>query len=379
MGLSQKSQHAAEVEALWSEYGRNENKRVPITFACDEQIWLKVSGHTFREFYTIPEIHLKAQLEGKLWFCNNITGDMSPVPPEKWHLGVQLWMEENEFFGCEVVYQEDDYAWGKPLPIVKEDLLHYLSDIDPEEHVQQSSAFRMYNALNELSEGETFADRPIEIMRPGNSTHGIFTKAAEIRGLEQICLDFHDDPDFAQEFLNLVTEKTIQRIEAWHKLTTGTDPKLPLEWGFHFCDDSLQMISAETYEQFVLPCHERLYSAMTEGKRGMHLCGYASQHFPALYHKLNVTTIDGPGSFVDHGKYFQKFGDDFTFLAQTDHSILAKGSEREIDHMIKQLLTPEAKITGRFQVMGFLDRDTPVENIEICYQAGRRYGIIDTK
>ena len=56
--------HKREVEALWSAYSRKENQRVPITFACDEQVWLKVSGHTFHEFYSIPEVHLKTQ-----FFC----------------------------------------------------------------------------------------------------------------------------------------------------------------------------------------------------------------------------------------------------------------------------------------------------------------------
>lgn len=370
------SQHAKEVQTLWAEYSRNENKRAPVTFACDEQVWLKVSGHTFREFYTLPEVHLKAQLEGKLWFCNNIIGDMQPGPPEQWHVGVQLWMEENEFFGCEVVYQENDYAWGKPVPIGREDLLHYLSDIDPEDSVRQSSSFRMYQALKELSQGTTFAGRPVEVTRPGGSTHGIFTKAAEIRGLERMCLDLYDAPDFAEKFLHLVTEKTIERIKAWHKLTTGTDLQLPLDGGFHFCDDSLQMLSAEAYEQFVLPCHEYLYSIMTRGRRGLHLCGRASQHFHALYHKLNVTMIDGPGPFVDHGRYLQEFGPDFAFQAQTDHSILARGSQDEIDCMIRQLLKPESKLPGRFQIMGFLTRETPLENMQVCYQAGRRHGVI---
>ncbi|MBC8234465.1 hypothetical protein H8E77_33365 [bacterium] len=370
------SQHAREVKSLGTAYSHKENKRVPITFACDEQLWLKISGYTFREFYTTPEVHLKAQLEGKHWFCQNIIGDMIPGPPEQWSVSVQLWMEENEFFGCDVIYQEDDYAWAKPLALDKESLLRFLSDIHPEERVRQSSTFKMYQALKELSNGMAFVEKPVEVIRPGGSTHGIFTKAAEIRGLGQICLDMHDDPDFVERLLHLVTEKTIGRIKAWHKLTTGSDLQMPSDGGFHFCDDSLQLLSAKTYKRFILPGHEHLYSAMTKGKRSIHLCGRASQHYNVLRHKLNVTAIDGPGPFVDHGRYFQEFGADFSFRAQTDHSILAYGSETEINSMMQQLLQPEAKVPGRFQIMGFITRDTPIHNVQICYQAGREYGII---
>jgi hypothetical protein len=372
----ERSEHAREVEALWTAYSHNENTRVPVTFACDEQVWLKVSGHTFREFYTIPEVHLKAQLEGKLWFCQNVIGDMMPGPPDQWNVSVQLWMEEDEFFGCDVIYQEDDYAWAKPLLLDKESLLYYLSDIHPEERVRQSRAFKMYQALKELSDGMTFAERPVAIIRPGGSTHGIFTKAAEIRGLGQICLDMHDDPNFVERLLYLVTEKTIGRIKAWHKLTTGVELQLPFAGGFHFCDDSLQLISAGTYERFVLPCHEYLYSTMTNERRSMHLCGRSAQHFNILRHKLHVMLIDGPGPFVDHGYYLREFGTDFSFIAQTDHSILAYGSETDINCMIQQLLSSEVKIPGRFQIMGFLTQDTTLHNVRVCYQAGRKYGII---
>jgi len=372
------SQHAQEVESLWKDYSNKENKRVPITFVCDDQVWLKVSGYNFREFYTIPEIHLKSQLEGKHWFCQNVIGDMMPVPPEKWHVSVQLWMEENEFFGCDIIYQEDDYAWAKPLPLGKESLLHHLSDINPDERVRQSSAFKMYQALKGLSDGMIFADKPVEIIRPGGSTHGIFTKAAEIRGLGQICLDMKDDPNFVEKLLHLVTEKTIGRIKAWYKLTTGNELQLPYAGGFHFCDDSLQLISAEIYKRFVFPCHERLYSRMTNGQRSIHLCGMASQHYNVLRRELNVTSIDGPGPFADHGRYLREFGDDFSFIAQTDHSILLDGTENDIDGMMRQLLQPQAKIPGRFQITGFLTCDTPLNNLRICYQAGREYGIIES-
>ena len=370
------SQHSKEVSQLWSDYWLKENRRIPITFACDEQVWLRASGNTFREFYTDPKIHLKTQLEGKLWFCKNVIGDMIPGIPDRWYIGLQLWMEENEFFGCDVIYQDDDYAWGKPLPLCKDDLLHYISDIDPEENIKKSHTFSMYQSLVELADDMTFEGKPVEIVRPGGGTHGIFTKAAEIRGIEQLCLDIHDDPGFAERYLNLITEKTIERIKAWHKLATGADPRLPSDGGFSFADDSLQLISSDTYERLVMPCHERLYSAMAKGNRGMHLCGLASQHYKTLRYKLNVTHIDGPGTFVDHGYYLRELGPDFSFSAQTDHSILEKGSEEDIRQMMKALFKEDAKIPGRFQVMGFLSRNTPLRNIRVCYEAGKEHGII---
>ena len=367
-------ERASEIEELWADYRRGQNRRVPVIFASDEQLWLKVAGHTFKEFYLGPRVHLQVQLEGRLWFCEHVPGDMLPGLPERWDVGVQLWMEENEFFGCTVTYQEDDYAWGQPLELDGQELLSYLANLDAEEQVRHSSAYRMYQALCELAEGLSFRDRPVAVVRPGRGTHGIFTKAAEVRGLERLCLDLHEQPDFADEYLRLITENTIARIAAWRRLTGGEARSG--EW-CSYPDDSLQMISAADYARFVLPCHQALYAASCKFKRGIHLCGQAQQHYAVLHDRLGVTSIDGPGPFIDHGHYLQAFPD-LSFNAQTEHTVVQFGSPPEVEEMMRGLLNPRAKVPGRFNVAGFVARTTPLCNIQACYEAGLRYGAIET-
>ncbi len=126
----------------------------------------------------------------------------------------------------------------------------------------------------------------------------------------------------------------------------------------------------------MLPHHERLYSAMTTGPRSIHLCGHASQHFRTLHRKLGVTTIDGPGTFVDHAAFLGEFGPPFRFAAQTDHVVLQRGPVTEIERMVRNLLTLGTRIPGRFSVTGFVTRDTPLENLRSCYDAALRYGRI---
>ncbi|MCC6444791.1 MAG: hypothetical protein IT210_15190 [Armatimonadetes bacterium] len=372
------SDHADEVASLWEAFARKENDRVPISFACDEQVWLKVSGHGFKEFYMQPEIHLEVQLKGKLWFAEQVRGDMRPGLPDVWTVQPQHWMEEDEFFGCEIAYQENDYAWGKPLDLEKEALLDHLSGLDADERVRRNSAFRLYTALKDLAQGMAFRDRPVAVARPGGSTQGPFTKAAEIRGLEQICIDLYEDPDFARRLLEIVTEKTIERIKAWHRATCGEEPALPSEGGFGFCDDSIQMLGVSQYEEFVVPCHERLYAAMGTGPRSLHLCGRSMQHYRTLKERLGVVSLDGPGPFVDHGYYLEALGPDFTIWGQTDHSVLAQGSPEQIEAMMQGILTSAAKRPGRFALMGFITRDTPLENIRLCYESCRRNGRIES-
>ncbi len=372
---SERRQHAEQVSALWQAYAHRENTRVPITFASDDQLWTKVAGCSFGEFYREPEQHLWAQLKGRKWFIEHVISDTPPYPPEKWPVAVQLWMEENEFFGCEVVYQEDNYAWGMPLQLSKPDLLRRLADIDAEQRVRTSRAYHLYQELNALAGGLQFEGCAVQVAPPGQGTHGIFTKAAEVRGLEQLCLDLVEDPDFAHEYLRLFTEKQIERIRAWRKLTQPDAPALPLA-AWSCPDDSLQLLSAALYEEFVLPCHQQLFSAMTNGRRGMHLCGYASQHYVNLYNHLGIRTLDGPGDFIDHSGYLRSLPE-LSFNAQFDHPLVTSGSPAEIQAMVRGMLTPGACIPGRFNIVGFVERDTPLENIRTCYESGVAAGQIN--
>jgi hypothetical protein len=234
----------------------------------------------------------------------------------------------------------------------------------------------MYCALTDLADGTTFQDRPVRIVPPGGSTTGIFTKGVEVRGIDALCLDLYDDPEFAWAFLQQFTELTLARIGVWRRLVRGKDADRPSPDGFHFCDDSIQILSPELYERFVLPCHERLYRARTTGQRRLHLCGHATQHFDTLTERLGVRAIDGPGPFVDHAAYLARYGAGFSFAAQMDHGVLEQGTPEQVRQMVRGLMTGGARVPGRFQVMGFVNRVTPLENVRAAYEAGRAFGRI---
>ena len=364
--------HNAAVTALWADYAQQANERVPIVIASDEALWLKLTGETFRRFYEDPRVQLNVQLEGTAWFADNIVHDrpMGP-PPDAWTVAPRFWMDEAEFFGCEVEIQQDTYAWSRPLPDRKPDLLARLADIDPVARVQETSLWALHVAMKDLCAGLTWRGLPVNVAFPGGGTLGVLTVACHVRGAEAMCLDLAEDPDFAFEFLGLLTEKIIGRIAAWHQLLE-TGAQLPGEaWGM--CDDSLQFISADTYRRSVLPHHERIYSAMTTGLRTLHLCGHSAQHFRALYDLLGITVLDGPGPFVDHGAFLAEMPK-LSFNGQVDHTALLLGPPSAIDEMLRGVLTASAKQPGRLNLMGYVGPETPRSHLEAMYDAGKRHG-----
>lgn len=370
----QAAAHNAAVARLWDDYGRGVNERVPITFASDEALWLSLTGHSFREFYTDAEVQLLTQLAGQAWMCQTIVHDQRfGLPEEAWTVVPRFWMDEPEVFGCEVVIQEETFAWSRPLDLSRHDVLSYLADLDVEAAIRRSHLWELYCRMRELAAGMTWHDLPVRVAMSGGGTHGIFTTACHVRGPEQLCLDLAEDPDFARQFLDLMVDQTLARIKAWHRLAeTGTELPLP---GWGIADDSLQLISAATYRDCVLPSHQRLYAAMTHGGRSIHLCGQATHHYASLYHDLGIRTLDGPGPFADFGELLAAYPE-LTINAQADHTVLLLGPQSEIERMMHGMLTPAAKQPGRLQVMGFLVPETPLQNVRYLYEVGVTAGRI---
>jgi hypothetical protein len=294
-------------------------------------------------------------------------------PADAWTVAPRFWMDEPEFFGCEVEIQQDTYAWSKPLSDSKVDLLARLADIDPVARVQETSLWALQAAMKDLGDGLTWRELPVNVAFPGGGTLGVLTVACHVRGAEAMCLDLAEDPDFAFEFLGLITEKIIGKIEAWNRLL-DTGAPLPGE-GWGMCDDSLQFISAETYRRSVLPHHERIYSAMTTGLRTLHLCGHSAQHYRTLYDTLGITVLDGPGPFVDHGALLAEMPK-LSFNGQVDHTVLLLGPPSSIDEMLRGLLTGSAKQPGRLNIMGYVGPETPAAYLQAMYEAGKRHGRI---
>ena len=143
--------------------------------------------------------------------------------------------------------------------------------------------------------GIEFHGLPVATAAPVASSHGVLTKAADIRGLDALCVDLHEDPEFARDLLEAVTALFIERIKAWHALA-GSDAAFPGQGAWGLADDSLSMISPEQYEEFALPCHQKFYSSMTSGPRSIHLCGRAQHLFPVLHAKLGITIFNGRSS-----------------------------------------------------------------------------------
>jgi len=113
---------------------------------------------------------LNVQLEAKSWATDHVIGDTVPGAPARWSVATQIWMEENEFYGAEVAYQEDDYAWAKPIPLGKEDLLKHIAGLDPEFSFVAQTDHTMLGSGTE----QAIRDMALKLLRTGSKIPGRF-------------------------------------------------------------------------------------------------------------------------------------------------------------------------------------------------------------
>ena len=226
-------------------------------------------------------------------------------------------------------------------------------------------------------EGYTYKGKPLG--SPGMSgagTDGPFTVACNLVGATQACMDLYADPDFMKELLDYITETVIVRVKALRRYY-GQPEKSK---SFGFADDSIAMLSLDTYTELILPYHKRLMRELSTGEEPsfVHLCGDASRFFPTLVRELNVNSFD-TGFPIDHGKVVRELGPDIAVRGGVHVETLRTGTAEEIQRATKAILDAVKPYTRRFTIAeaNNLSPGTPPENLIAMHEAVRRYGRYD--
>lgn len=372
------AKHNKEVRSLLADYANGCHQRVPVGIAFDEQFLLPLWDCTYKRYYLEATTQVDIQLKSMKWIRENILQDAEMGLPDVWHINPVFWMAENEFLGAEITIQENDYAWGKPISLSKTELLKQLGSMDVTKRIQQETLFHLYRAMRDYTKDLEFCGRPVEVSLPVTTTHGIFTKAAEIRGLDQICMDMYEDPPFVQDLLGIITGLTIERIKTWHILTKGSERDISSCTGWGIADDSIAMISRQQYEEFVLPYHKKLYAEMARGPRYIHLCGHAQHLFKTLHDNLSITVFNGPGPQIDLLRMVEEIDGPIEIQAQVAHGTLL-GPHAEIEAAVLKILSEELLRRSKVRLFCYVPGGASLENINFFYACGRRHGKIPNR
>jgi uroporphyrinogen-III decarboxylase len=379
------ARHNEEVRRVWGSFNAGMPVRVPVQFMIGSRYFLlnavlNPEGHNFYDYMNNPDIMMEVQLSMQRWIRFNVPMDQEMGMPEKEWAGVGIDFQnvrEAAWLGCEVRYNDNDVPDTIPVLREQKEKLDDMQIPDPLHGGLMEKEYEFYSYLEEKRKSFRFEGKPVARTIPGAiGTDGPFTVAAKLRGLTEVCTDIYEDPAFVRRLLDFATESIVVRNKAWMELTGQAYPAK----SWHFGDDYIEILSRETYREFVLPCHKRLVSYFsTGGPNSVHLCGKAQHLFKILRDELNVQCFEC-GFPTDLGRGRWELGPDVTFKGNLHPGLLRDGSQAELEAAVRDIMSCGVKEGGRFIFTdGFnVSPHTPVKNMRIVYEQAKIYGRYDS-
>lgn len=374
-------QHNEECRRVWEAYRSRAPIRTPVTLGVNPRIVLlnhelNPERITFAAYSEDPDLMAQTQLSFQHYARHHLLQDAEMgLPADGWTVAVDLQnYYEAAWLGAPVEYRDGQVPDTRP--ILTDDRKRLLFDRgipDPFTGGIMARNWQFYEHVKTRLSSYTHSGLPAISASPaGLGTDGPMTLACSLRGATELCLDFYEDPDYARELLGYVTEATIGRIRAFRE-ALGHEMR-PACWGF--ADDSIELLSVETYTEFVLPCHRRLLDELAgEGPHSVHLCGNVDRLMPVLKRELNLDAWDA-GFPVDYARVRQSLGSEVQISTGPHVGLLLSGTPRDVDEECRRILTSGIAEGGRFilREANNLSPGTPVENVAAMFRAAGKYG-----
>jgi uroporphyrinogen-III decarboxylase len=377
------STHNDEVRKVWKTFYEGNPERIPMVIGMNPRFLLldpkyNKKGITFQEYFDDPEIMWNVQLEHCDFVRHNIFADNEMGIPEMgWTVNIDFQNTvEAPWLGCPIMYPDANVP--STIPFLNDDnkneLLH--RGIPNPFSGIMGKAKKYAEIFNEkIQNGYIF--KGTKIANVNNfflGTDGVFTLACNLRGTQEFCIDLYEDTKYALDMLEMLTQAIITRIKAWRKYY-GLSEKSKAIW---FADDSIALLSTETYKEFVLPFHKKMIEELSDGSETnfIHLCGNSSHHFITLRDELNIYGFD-TGYPIKHGELVKKLGPDVMVQGGPRVNVLLFGTVNDVISETKRIIDEVKPHTKKFimREANNLSPFTPLSNVEAMHNTVRTYGI----
>ena len=370
------NKHNEEVKQVWDSFHAGDPIRVPMILGVNPRVLLcnpmyNPKGISFEEYWNDPDVMLRVQLEFAYYRDHFLFYDHNMGLPNEWWIGVDPQnFGEAAWLGAPLKFIPGDTPdTTVPLNDDNREMLFEKGIPDPFSGVMG----RIRDYYEYFNNGKhTFMGRPVKAGGGMLGTDGPMTIACSLRGATEFCIELYEDPDYAMQLLEFITEATIQRIRAWRKYYGLDTPD-----AMYIADDSIALLSVRDYERFILPFHKRIINELTTGKGSnqIHLCGDATRHFKTIRDELNVRYFD-TGFPVKHGELCKELGN-VIINGGPKVDILKDGSAEDIANETKRILDEVLPVSKTF-VMRDANNVAPgtsPENIQVMFDTVKKYGV----
>ena len=370
-----------EKREIWQAYHGGSPVRVPVTLGANPRAVLfnedwNPGGISFEEYFSEASALIETQLQFMEYrtqvlnqYCDSPVGR-----PE----GLMFYVDNQNsydslYFGAPVEFRDGQVA--DTTPILSGSHKNRIFDMDVERPLDNpfiKQCLRRYGEIKAKAESTSYHGMAFRVQPPMMGFDGHLTIATCLRG-EELYTDIYMDPDYVRRLMDFIHHAVIVRNRALAELFgqnifSGTRGSL--------ADDSIQIISTETYEELVLPFHRAWYEMWSvEGPHSMHLCGDATRHFPTIHEKLHVNHFD-TGYPVDHGWLRRTLGKDVEILGGPESFLLLEGTGKQVYNRTREILESGIMEGGRFILRDAnnLPPNCPEENLAAMYNCCLEHG-----
>ena len=369
-----------EIDIAWQEIERRRQRlraieelryldRVPVAPGIAERFWLAAWGKTWADLTRSPERMLDWQVRAHKWVLEHLPGDVtgvgiSPTP--------HSFYGESYGLGCELGFDELT-PWIASHPIRSDQDLERLAATDAVDNRYTQEMLR-WKAAMEQRLGDycyRYADG-IEKELPerlsyGWGSIGIFTLAADLAGPE-LYVDLYARPEWSHRFLDIVTDKVIDRYK-WLRQENGGQSR-----GTYLVDDSSGNLSPKLYREYVYPRVERVLAEIGRPLR-IHIDSPADHLLP-FYAELGVQDFPGFGWGTSLEKVRQYLGGKATLRGNLSIALLHGGQPTEVYAAAMHVLQILGPCGGLVLSEGAnVAPHTPIVNLAAMVRAAEDYGL----
>jgi uroporphyrinogen-III decarboxylase len=370
-----------EKQAVWSAYHSGKPTRVPVTYGVNPRVVLfnkdlNPNGITFEDYFNKASALIEIQLrflEYRTEIINQYCD--SPIGRPK-SLGFYIDSQnsyDSLYFGTPLEFRDGQVA--DTLPILAGNDKYRIFDMEIEKPLDNpfiKHSIKRYEDIKSAISTLSYKDMTFSVAPPLIGFDGHLTIATCLRGSE-LYSDIYEDPVYFKRLLQFIHNAVVIRNRALHNLF-GYTAFAGTRGGF--ADDSIQLVSTNTYKEMILPFHRDWYGLWSfKGPHGMHLCGDATRHFPIIRDELNVNSFD-TGYPVNFGWLRKAVGNDVEIYGGVEAGILLNGTPEQVYQRTKEILQSGIMEGGKFVLRDAnnLPPNVPLENLSAMYNCCLEHG-----
>jgi len=229
-------------------------------------------GVNMHDYYFDPVLYLVTNLRVNLMRYEKFKDDTPLSKTIPWNPGVTM---ETSLFGIKTIYQPDKEAWESHENYLIQNYSDLASLQMPDFYNNEAMRYiqSMYQRLCEITD-KIAPDFSISFPRWRRSPFG---NACSLRGMQQLCTDFYDNPDFVHDLMSFVTDSRIKWEDSCTKFLGQTCNACTLANDEVNCP----VVSPQQYAQFILPYEKRLIQYYGEFEY-FHSCGNLTALIPHI-------------------------------------------------------------------------------------------------